>query len=171
MASYESEVYGAETQRLAKLLALEEADTAPWSRKELAKVLFHQLKSPLRLGVVSSGPRLGVALPELNAQECAAFNTFEEVLDHPHPPVELLRLIKEFAKAHFENSQPHLPREIAGVLYITSIAVALAKCSQRITQLDDPSLRRGIAWALEQAWVADRCKVMLTDALKCLPTE
>jgi len=62
-------------------------------------------------------------------------------------------LAKRFAKACRSREDGPLPNEIATVLYVLSIAAALAKCGCRITVADDQSLQYGLDWALEQPWI------------------
>jgi len=90
---------------------------------------------------------------------------------HPSPPIELLRLTKEFAKANMDHPESGLPTEIVGVLYYTSIAVALVRLDARISQLKDADLRRGLLWAKEQAWVDEETKTLLIEALEKVPEE
>ena len=67
--------------------------------------------------------------------------TFRELFHHPRPPVELLRLTKDFAKGRAGRSDAAVPKPIAEVLYTLSIVVA-------ITRWCEPDLgigRRGAA--------------------------
>ena len=50
--------------------------------------------------------------------------SFGDLLHHPNPPLELLRLTKDFAKACRLSRSGPLPREIATLLYFASIIVA-----------------------------------------------
>ena len=86
-------------------------------------------------------------------------------MHHPSPPVELLKLTKDFAKLNLDHSQSTLPTEIAGALYYTSIAAALVRLDMRISQLTDADLRRGLLWARQQAWIDEATKGLLDQAL------
>jgi hypothetical protein len=169
MGEREKRLLKVEPRRLARLMALDEVEVAPWTSKELGQVLGHQMRSALRVGIVADGPALSEGIHALSAGPFVAFDTFEEVFEHEAPPVELLRLIKEFAKAHLASAHPHLPQEVARVMYIASIVVALTKCQERITRLDDESIRAGIFWALDQGWVNERLKALLRAALDRWP--
>ena len=57
----------------------------------------------------------------------------------PHPP---------FPSFKVRNPASPLPRDIATVLYFAGIVVALTRCGERISQLDDAALRAGIEWAM-----------------------
>lgn len=75
--------------------------------------------------------------------------SFRDLFQHPKPPIELLDLTRRFAKACRSQGDSPLPAEIATILYLSSIAAALARCGQRITTLDDHAVCNGFDWALE----------------------
>jgi hypothetical protein len=156
-----------EPRRIARLFALEEAEVAPWSKRDLADVLRHQLKAPIRLGIVETGPELGEA-PAKETVDWSVLNTFEKVLHHPHPPVSLLCMIKEFAKAHLDASGCRLPAQVAAVVYLASIASALVHCHERISQSDNQALERAFVWAIDQGWVDENLKGVLRAGFACL---
>lgn len=167
--SVERRLHESSAERLARFFALDEARVSPWNRRELAQVFEHQLKAPLRLGLVEDGPTMKSAGPVLGAEERLALDTFEKVLFHPRPPVEVLRLIKEFAKAHLVAWPVHLPEEVAGILYYGTIAVGLVKCGERISRLTNQELRFGMNWALAIDWLDPRLKTVLQTALASIP--
>lgn len=92
--------------------------------------------------------------------------TFGDVLALPHPPIDHVELIKEFAKENRTDSESPLLREVATVLYYTSIAVALTRCGQRITRYDDEALRRGFQWGIDQPWVDESVREHLREGLQ-----
>jgi hypothetical protein len=79
--------------------------------------------------------------------------------------VELLEMVKDFAKANVDRPDSGLPAEIAAVLYYTSIAAALVRLDTRISQLSDAGLQRGLRGALSQGWLDEKTKELLTQAL------
>ncbi len=91
-----------------------------------------------------------------------------DVLRHPHPPVELLVLAKEFAKDHRIDPDSPLPRKAVTVLYYACIAAALVRCGRRITSYDDDPLRKGFRWAHDQDWVSDVLREALAEGLRHL---
>jgi len=92
--------------------------------------------------------------------------SFADLFHHPSPPLELLELIKDFAKANLDHPESGLPDEIATTLYYTSIATALVRLDARITQLPDADLQRGLRWAMEQGWLDAATKELLARALE-----
>jgi hypothetical protein len=94
--------------------------------------------------------------------------SFSDLFHHPAPPIELLELVKNFAKANLDHPESGLPGEIASALYYISIASALIHLDSRISQLPDSDLRRGLRWTEEQAWLDEKTKGLLAQALKKL---
>jgi hypothetical protein len=92
--------------------------------------------------------------------------TFEDLFHHPAPPIELLRSVKDFAKANRNHPARALPNEIATLLYFASIAVARTRCGRRITSLGEKEILAGIAWALAQDWVDSRTKSLLREGVQ-----
>ena len=97
--------------------------------------------------------------------------TFGDLLRHPHPPLGVLKLMKEFAKVNRDNPESSLPTEIATVIYFTAIVLALTRCGQRITGLDDDALRRGVEWVVAQPWVDESTRSLFRDALTLIGTD
>lgn len=90
-------------------------------------------------------------------------SNFRELFQDPNPPLELLMRIKEFAKANRGNPESLLPDEISAVLYYASIFVALVRCGQRISRLEDSQLRQGAEWVLAQPWVDEATKGLFRE--------
>jgi hypothetical protein len=90
---------------------------------------------------------------EASATTLTPPKTFRELLTGPHPPIELLKLAKDFAKTHAKADNGPLPRDIATMLYFANVAVALVRYGERITKLDDDKLRKGVEWAIAQSWL------------------
>lgn len=145
------------------------AGIAPlWSREELAAVLRHQLSAPIEYDLR--------ALPA-GAAQVARFTastrgllvkSFADLFNHPNPPLELLNLTREFAKAHRNQPDSPLPAEISTLLYYASTAAALVRCHRRITRLDDHALREGFTWAAALDWIDEPLGSLFTAALRLL---
>jgi hypothetical protein len=142
-------------RRLARLFGLDERGRHLWQADELSHILAHQLSTPLffdtsRLTAVTVGGQ--------------SLRSFGDLFRHPSPPLDLLRLTKEFAKASDDRVEDPLPPEIATVLYYGVIAVALVRHGQRISSLDDGRLREGIEWVLGQPWVDSETRRVFAEA-------
>jgi hypothetical protein len=139
-------------QSLARLLEPEAGGKTEWSASDLAAILRHQLKAPLRADLSSTNPDAGKTLDTVSAATPAPA-TFGELFAHPHPPLELLELAKEFGKALRRDPAGGVPAEVATVIYYASIVAARLRCGRQISDLDEATLRRGIQWALARPWL------------------
>jgi hypothetical protein len=156
------------TPSLTYMMDLDFGSQELWGPDELGAVLEHQLSAPLQCDLGRLDKGLAGRLEELNSAEGPALGTFGDLLHHPHPPVELLELAKRFAKACRSHRDSPLPDEVATVLYFLSIAVALTKCGQRITKMDDASLRYSFEWALKQSWLDASSRGLLEQARQAI---
>lgn len=160
-------VYSTDSLHLAKLMELDADNRGLWRPEELGAILRHQLDSPLvadlRLDEVVE-TEVGGKPPER-----ASLQTFSELFHNPQPPIHLLRLTKEFGKKNRSNPNSALPHEIATVLYFVSIFIALLRCGERITSLDNASLRRGAEWIIAQNWVDEATRSIVRESLHRIP--
>jgi len=150
---------------LARMMDLDTGTKHDWQPDELGSILRHQLDSPLGLDLGNFAPESKGTLDALRPSASIPLNTFGDLLRHPHPPLEVLKLTKEFAKANRNNPQSTLPPEIATVVYFAAIVVALMRCGQRITALDDQALRQGVEWIVAQPWIDELSRSLFREAL------
>jgi hypothetical protein len=149
---------------LAEMMDLSSGFKRIWRPGELGAILRHQLAATVQFDLGSLDVGLRSRLSDLTASENLLLKSFGDLFSHPHPPVELLELTKEFAKANRSHPDSAYPDAVSEVLYFLSIAVAMVRCGQRISQLDDDSLRRGMAWVASQEWVDEKMKSVLAEA-------
>jgi hypothetical protein len=147
---------------LAELLELEVNPRRVWQPHELAAVLHHQLHAPLQVELGEL--RLGVTDPDA-AEAGLALMSFGDLLHHPRPPVQVLEMVKDFAKFNLSNALAPLPREVATVLYFCSILIAMSRCGRSITALQHTSVVNGVEWVLMQPWVEPSLKALCQEAL------
>lgn len=153
---------------LSDFLAPDELGKRIWRASELGAVLSHQLSAPVAFDLGRLDAGLAKELRVASAAKGLLLRSFNDLFQHPCPPVELLSLVKDFAKRHLAHPASPLPPQIARVLYFVSISVALARCGRRITRLDDARLRSGIEWAMAQPWVGESTKGLLSQGLDAL---
>ena len=72
--------------------------------------------------------------------------TLGELLADEKPSIELLQLVKKFAKLCKRNPENPLPSEIVMFLYYVSITVALVRLNETISDLPPSTLVRGLIW-------------------------
>jgi hypothetical protein len=151
-------------ESLARLVRAGEAD-APvaggWRPAELADVLAHQLNVPLRVDLARLGP-VALGTPDLWCPPWES-RTFGDLLRDPAPPVALLRLVKDFAKAG-DQGGAGLPTPIALGLYYAAIAAALLRHGTSISALDDRGLVEGMDWARGADWMAPELRPLFDAA-------
>ncbi len=150
---------------LAAFMAAGDERARLWRPDELGAVFRHQLAAPIMVDLGGYDPVTANRLKTLSTAQNLVLKSFLELFTHPVPPIELLTLTKEFAKTNMDHPDSSLPKEVAAVLYYTSIAAALVRLDRRISQLGDPELERALNWAREQRWVDPQIQQLLAQAL------
>ncbi len=158
-------VFKSRANKLATLIATGEERAKLWRPDELAAIFRHQLSAPVMVDLGSFDPRTATRIRTLSEAQCLLLKSFDDLFHHPAPPIELLELVKDFAKANRDHPESGLPGEIAAALYYSSIAAALVRLDARISQLPDADLQRGLHWTLQQAWLDEKTKELLAQAL------
>jgi hypothetical protein len=166
MSVFESSaaVFKSRAKKLATLLATGEERAELWRPDELAAIFRHQMSAPVLVDLGTFDLRSATRLGTISEAQGLLLRSFSDLFQHPAPPVELLELVKDFAKANLDHPESGLPGEIAAALYYTSIAAALVRLDARISQLPDADLQRGLRWTLEQAWLDEKTKELLAQA-------
>jgi hypothetical protein len=141
-----------------RMLALAHEDSSGWLPAELAQIWRHQLGAPLDVELAESWGEWTA-----NNSQQAAPRTIGDLLSHPAPPRKLLLLVKGLAADRRE--QDSFPVEIATALYYATAAVALTRLGERITELDDATLRGGFHWATRVSWLDESTRSVLEAAL------
>jgi len=162
-------VFKSRAKSLSALMEAGSEQARLWGPEELAAIFRHQMSAPVLVDLGGFDPGTAVRLKTLSEAQGLLLKSFSDLFHHLSPPIELLKLAKDFAKANMDHPESGLPTEIVSVLYYTSIAAALVRLDARISQLKEVDLRRGLLWAKEQAWVDDETKVLLGKALEKIP--
>ena len=153
-----------ENHRLAALFALDEQPSGPWDKTDLAALLRHQLAAPVEVDLGTLPPDQSPKIRSLAGAEGLTLRSFNDLLQHPHPPVALLRMVKDFAKLNRSHRRSALPPEVATVIYYAAIVVAALRCGQAISELEPAQLRKGLDWALSQPWLEDGLRALFEEA-------
>jgi hypothetical protein len=161
-----SSVFKRRAKELAALLATGEERERLWRADELAAIFRHQISTPMLVDLGSFDPRTATRLKVVSEAQGLLLKSFADLFHHSTPPIELLELVKDFAKANLDHPESGLPNEIASALYYTSIASALIHLDTRISKLTDAELQRGLGWAREQNWLDEATKKLLGAALE-----
>lgn len=154
---------------LAAFMAAGRERARLWRPDELKAIFQHQMAAPILVDLGGLNAAVAAQVKKLTSTQGLVLTSFLDLLLHQQPPLELLTLTKDFAKANMDHPESALPPEIAGVLYYSAIAAALTRLGERISQLNDAELRRGLGWAGEQSWVDPRIRRLLLEAISKLP--
>jgi hypothetical protein len=155
----------ARPKTLAALLGASSEIGRLWRPEELAAIFRHQLSAPVLLDLGGYNPATAANVRLLSDAQGLLLKSFSELFQHPTPPLELLELTKNFAKANMNSAECAIPGEVATALYYLSIASALVRLGARITTLEEADLKRGLLWAKSQVWVDDVTRKLLEEAL------
>jgi hypothetical protein len=158
-------VYQSRAKKLASLMATGGERSRLWRPEELAAIFRHQMSAPMVVDLGAFDERTAQRLRRLSEAQGLLLKSFGDLFQHPAPSVELLELVKEFAKANVDHPESGLPGEIAAALYYTSIAAALVRLDRRISQLPDGDLQIGLKRTLAQGWLDEKTRELLGQAL------
>jgi hypothetical protein len=158
-------VFQRQPKSLAALLQASGEGVRLWRPEELAAIFRHQMSAPVLVDLGGYDPGTAARLKRLSDAQSLLLKSFSDLFHHPAPPLELLELTKDFAKANMDHAQSSLPGEVAAALYYTSIAAALVRLGARITRLPDAELRRGLLWTSDQTWLDAETKQLLLQAV------
>lgn len=170
MSDSSSDILKASHEKLAGVFGLGRSEDRVWRPEELAAVFRHQMNAPVMVDLAGVEPALSGKLKTLCEAEGLVLKSFGDLFAHPQPPLELLRLVKEFAKANRSHVESVLPPELASVLYYLAIAAASVRWGGRISALGEHELRRGFDWALGQSWIDRVSRELLERAKQGLPS-
>jgi hypothetical protein len=163
-----SSAFKSHAKELAELMAGGWEDARLWRPEELAAIFRHQMSAPMLVDLGSFDAATATRLKSLSDAQGLLLKSFADLFHHPAPPLELLQLVKNFAKANVDHPDSGLPGEVASALYYSSIAAALVHLNRRISQLPDADLFRGFRWLENQPWLDEKTKGLLVLAKKKL---
>jgi hypothetical protein len=163
-------VFETDRKQIATLLDLPVDAERLWRDEELGAILRHQMTAPLQVDLINLERGLAVKVRNLAESQGLTLKSFGDLLAHPSPPVELLQITKDFAKACRLSPNSPLPKDIATVLYFASIAAALVRCRRRITGLSNDALTQGLRWVLGRPWLDAPTRRLVKDGLQFLKT-
>ncbi len=161
-------VFFTRTEGLARLLAVDDTAAAVWAPAEMEAMWRHQLAAPIEADLYDNQ---NLESKSRQSPEMQAFGekSFHDLLHHPQPPLELLKLAKDFAKQILAHSEDPQLTEVARALYYASYAAALIRWQQPIGRMGNERLERGFEWSLKQPWLDSQTKKLIAAARDTLP--
>lgn len=163
--------FDTDRRQLATLLDLSPDAERLWRDEELGALLRHQMTAPMQVDLINLERGLALKVRNLAEAQGLTLKSFGDLLAHPNPPVELLKITKDFAKACRLSPRSPVPHEIASVLYFASIAAALVRCRRRITGLTNDALAEGFRWVLSRPWLDAPTRALTEESLLFLNTQ
>ena len=138
---------------------------APINTAELAELLGRPIG--VSLATPQDNARLRQSLA--GSAEPLLIESLERLFEIARPPVELLRLVKDYAKSHLFTPGA-ISNDSAGervafrVIYLASIASASVRCGERISSLDDATLRKQFGWATRISALPESLRTLFAAA-------
>ena len=157
--------------QLSKMMDLDPAAPDPWATRDLPAMLRHQFAALLEFDLASMklpGRAAGNRKDALEGAAAAGVKSFEDLLFHQEPVLELLKLSKEFFKWRTQVCTKGSPEwKVAYLFYLLSILVA-GERAHTLSTLSSADLVKGTGWALKQGWVDEKTKELILSARKRL---
>ncbi len=160
-----------ETSRdaLSRLLTLDRSEQSVWEAADLHAILCHQLDAEVEFDLTHFGGVAKETMASVAASgDATKPRTFGQLLTEAAPPLEMLDMIRRFAKRSRTQGLEGMPEEIATVLYYAAIAAARLRHRESISKLDDAALMDGIDWALQQSWVAEPLRDLFSETIEAI---
>lgn len=154
-----------DTRALEMFLDPEFQNRRVWQPEELGAMLEYQWRSPLEADLSGMDTKTAHMLKNMCDAQSLCLKSYGDIFDHRMPPVEVLTIIKEYAKRNMACPDVELPGDIAKLLYILSVVVARMRCGKRITTQDDSTIRQSITALLTQPWLSPSVSELLREAL------
>lgn len=153
----------------AALFEFAESETASWTDAELASVYRHQMNALLAVDLCIMLPPGAPGIAELCHACGGQLQTFADLAVHPRPSMDLLRLLKDFAKA--TRADGTLPKAVSTLLYCLAQSLAIIRLGQSTTRLDEQHLSKALHWAVSLVWIDAAARAVLEQALQSLEPE
>ena len=153
-------------ESIKTVLEFANSEDTKWSAQDLAAILNHQLSAPLLSELKITLKISAKDVESLSRFVDVGIDSFGDLFCHPKPPLELLKMVKEYSKAHRGHPSCLLPKQICSVLYYVSIVMANVRCGERITTLDDSMIQEGLKWAINQDWIDENMQKVFLQGIE-----
>jgi len=161
-----------DASQLLKLMSVGETTSGALRTEDLPAMLRHQLLAPLEFGprkvpasLIEARKRSVKSSPRAEGSA----RTFKDLLDDPQPPLELLKMAKDYFKDRAGGSDERQPEQaVAYLMYQLAITLARVRLENPITRLADSDLLKGAQWVLAQEWVEEKTRTFFAEASRRL---
>lgn len=148
---------------LADLLAGENLPEHVWADADRAAVFRHQMGAPVRLELGGLEASRQALVRNILDADATLLASLRGLLERRDAPVEVLTLVKAFAKSTAVHPDAALPRDVAAAIYALTI-LAARRDGHRLTQLSDPQLQSMAQWVRAQPWVDDAARNLIEES-------
>jgi hypothetical protein len=159
-------VFKSSAAQLAKIMSLDETTPDVWSEQDLAAMLRHQMTAPLNFDLSSFEMKAARAEDRRKTLASATkqrIKSFEDLLFHREPPLELLKLSKEFFKRRLQKCKKDSPEwNLAYLFYLLSI-LAAGDHASKVSSLTSNELRIGMKWVMKQQWANNSIRELMNE--------
>ncbi|MBI1371340.1 MAG: hypothetical protein GC159_01070 [Phycisphaera sp.] len=138
-----------------------------WRDDDLKTILDEQLKMPLA-DMERILPNSGKKAERYAESTLPPLDTIGSALLHQQTPVELLKVIKSYAKVADRDPSEPIPQKVARVLYYASIASALVNQGALISSLATDRLTESLGARRRSAWITPKLCELFDLATKTL---
>ena len=149
--------FDTDRRQLATLLDLSPDAGRLWRDEELGALLRHQMTAPMQVDLINLERGLALKVRTLAEAQGLTLKSFGDLLAHPNPPVELLKITKDFAKACRLSPRSPVPHEIAA-RRAGDPAILLADASKAAAELGWKPERSDLAEIIRTAWAWHRSR-------------
>src|SRR5580692_11837540 len=100
-----SSVFKSRAKELVALMASGEERERLWRPDELAAIFRHQISSAILVDFGAFDAGTAARLKLVSQAQSLLLKSFADLFHHPAPPVELLQMVKDFAKANLDHPE------------------------------------------------------------------
>ena len=164
MTETEQTIFMSRPESLARILALDEDAGDLWAPEELRAMWQHQMRTPVDIDLGGFNAPGAGPLQSSAAMQSFKGKTFSELFADRQPPIEVLKLTKEFAKDTLKQAEEKQLKEIASALYYAAYAAGLLRYQKLIGSMKAEELKPGFSWAVKLSWLDDQTRELIGKA-------
>lgn len=148
---------------IALLQEKHELSAGTWTEADLPDIWQHQLAVPVSNELVAVDPAWGLLFSTLPVPPDSRFVL---IFSNPLPPLRLLELVKEYAKAHLNPEQSLLPLPIARALFVATVVRARVDHGARISTMSDRQLQAFGEALVRSEWLDASSRDRIADWMR-----
>lgn len=157
----------AQDRALADLLSGENLPSHVWAEADREAVFLHQLQAPVRLELGGLEPAREALIRGLMDANPGLLTSLRGLLERRDAPVEILAMVKAFARSMAVHPDATLPRDVARAICALTILAAW-RDGRRITTLSEVQIASMGRWVESCDWIDDRSKQIANQATASL---